>query len=49
MVTMAGAETAVCPFLNPGLARVPAPDGVRRFRIPWDFDACPVYERHASH
>lgn len=40
MMTMAGVETAGCPFLNPGLA-----DG----RIPRDFDACPVYERHASH
>jgi hypothetical protein len=68
MMTMADVQTAVCPFLSPGLAegpyavsaalycrlpggrvRVPTPDEIGRFCIPRDFDACPVYERHASH
>ena len=41
MMTMASVETAVCPFLNPGLA-----DGPYALSTA---PSCPVYERHASH
>jgi hypothetical protein len=49
MMTMADVETAVCPFLNPGLADGPYALSTALYCIPRDFDACPVYERHASH
>lgn len=41
MMTMASVETAVCPFLNPGLA-----DGPYALSTAL---AGPVYERHARH
>jgi len=42
-------STALYCRLPDGRVRVPARDEVRRYCTPRDFDACLVYERHASH